>query len=290
MAFPAVILEFVPTVFWKVTSPVEVFWILIAAPIPSPRLLTAPVNVAVPDPALISKSKGPVNVSLNNILPAPLPVSSVTPPESVVALVKVILSLVVVMSPAVVNRPVLLAPKITVPPDEISPLAVIVVSPVASISIVPLVAVVIPALISNVPPASISIAPVVESIAAASVTLPVWFIVSEPAPVDIVPPVLSKLTPVLENAPPLVSIVALISTLPVALNVRPSAPTVEEIPALIIMSFKAVSVSVAAPPAVLVIAVDTVILPASPFVPADAVVTSTEVPAFKAVVIRSTPN
>ena len=78
---------------------------MIAAPVPSPRLLTTAPKVTVPVPAFRSRSNGPVNVLLNKMFPKPLPVSNATPPVRVVALLKVMSSLVVVISPAVLILP-----------------------------------------------------------------------------------------------------------------------------------------------------------------------------------------
>ena len=68
-------------------------------------------------------------------------------------------------------------------------------------------------------------------------------------------------------------------------SVRPRAPTVDVTlaPALKVMSLDAFNVSVVAAPAVLAMALATVMLPNWPLVPALALVTVTEVPAFSAV-------
>ena len=75
-------------------------------------------------------------VDLNKMLPAPEPVSIDTSPDWVTAFVNVTLSLLVVISPAVVNVPDLFAPNVTAPPDVMSPASATVVNPVASMSIV----------------------------------------------------------------------------------------------------------------------------------------------------------
>ena len=88
-------------------------------------------------PASNDKFLSPVaTVDLNKMFPAPLPVSIATSPVCVTAFVNVTLSLLVVISPAVVNVPFFAEPNVTAPPAVISPASAIVVTPVASMSLV----------------------------------------------------------------------------------------------------------------------------------------------------------
>ncbi len=110
-------------------------------------------------------------------------------------------------------------------------------------------------LVIDTPPVAVIFAP--------TVTAAPWVRVMSPA--SMAPPVLSKPKPVLENAPPLVSIAALISTFSAAWKSTFNMPEVEVIGALMMMLSSASSVSVEPSPlppsAFLVMAALTVMVP-----------------------------
>ena len=107
-----------------------------------------------------------------------------------------------------------------------------------------------------------------------------------PAPEERLAPTETFLVDCSVRAPPFVAIAALTVIVSPATIETPSAPVVLEMAPLTLISPAAVSVNVAAPPAVFAIAVPTVMLPL--WRPSLPVVTSTDVPALRAATIVAT--
>ena len=93
-----------PTVLRKSTRPVE--FNVIAAPVPSPMFVTAPVNIVVPAPvpaAMVRSRLLPVRLLLNRIAP-PLESNETAPVVNATVLLKVILPVVVKFTLSIVAK------------------------------------------------------------------------------------------------------------------------------------------------------------------------------------------